>query len=597
VLKNPTLSFYFDNYKAAEYLITQGESKNFDEVLDTSDADIKIEIEKYINILRDKGRDAMVMDMTSPVLQVPSVWVYLKDAYITHSHTSFIFHVAVAHLNVKNYSQARPLLQKSLDLNNDKLDVHSHLGLCYECLGQYDEAIKQFKKGLEYADPAVSGKKECAGICMRCGGCQRKAAKKMEYFHYHIGLCLLKLADYAEAEKRFNLALVQEGSDRSSICFHLGLINLQNGKYRQALDNYKEVLSLPALDSIDTREVYFFMGRCYANIGEHKPALAAFEKARGIPGQELELFSGMGMCCIFLKDFIKAKEYLYEARAAGGIIREIEYNIGICEHELKEYASAIESFSRALKAGFAGTEDAVTESEIRFHKALSEMEMGNISSGIQELEQVKELGGTGREVRFNLGLGYENAGRYKEALAEYEAAIKGSEGITGREAGTMYLHKGICQMETGDAIGAKESVREAIQQNPEALENYNMLGSICRTLKEPEQGIEAINEGLSRGSGSRPTRSMSYRLLGVLKRENGKIEEAAEHLKQAITEDANEWSNYNVLGNLYRKIGRTSEAKEMYEQALKFSPPADFKNKIMQAMEQMRNTDKIAGKW
>jgi tetratricopeptide (TPR) repeat protein len=138
-------------------------------------------------------------------------------------------------------------------------------------------------------------------------------------------------------------------------------------------------------------------------------------------------------------------------------------------------------------------------------------------------------------------------------------------------------------MELGDASGAKSAVSEAIKQNPEALENYNMLGSICRMLREPEQGIAAISEGLRLGRGSSGTKSMSYRLLGVLNREIGKMKDAAENLKKAITEDANDWSNYNVLGNIYRELGSETESQAMYAEAEQRAP-ADYKQKIREKM-------------
>jgi ribosomal protein S12 methylthiotransferase accessory factor len=602
VLKNPTLSFYFDNYKDVEYLV-KGPVRNFCDVPDLSDQDMNVEIERYIDILRRQGRDVMALDMTSPVLEIPSVWAYMKNAYISHSNTSFAFHVAAAHFSDKNYERAMPLFQRAIELDADKTDAHTNMGLCYESIGQCDKALEHFRLGLESANPVVSAKKE--------------------YFHYHIGLCCLALNRLDEAEASFEKALTMDDNEKGIVYFHLGLLNERRRDYKIAIENYERTLGFPAESGFDVNEVYFFMGRCYVSLKDYGMALAALEKAKSWSGHEREVYFNLGvsrqglgqyeeavklyeqaykqgkspsgtemgvvryqegLCWIALNEYGKAEPALKQARELGGESAEVELNLGICLHEKKDYPAARAAFELALNIVKDGRENKELEREIRFNKGISAIESGDFESGICELEQVKSLGGLGREVRFNLGLGYENAGRYKEALAEYEAAIKGSEGITGREAGTLHLHKGICQMEAGDVRGARESVREAIKQNTEALENYNMLGSICRALREPEQGIEAINEGLSRGSGSRSTRSMSYRLLGVMKRETGRLAEAEENLNKAITEDTSEWSNYNVLGNIYRESGRESQAQAMYLEAEQRAPES-YKPKIREKMK------------
>jgi tetratricopeptide (TPR) repeat protein len=515
------------------------------------------------------------------------------------------FYLGLDYEGTRQYDKAVANFDKAAasEYGRMRYDIYWHIGICRYQLGQFSDALSNYMTALQLAPPT-----EVCDMYLGIGMTflmLREYDKAVEYFekyrdcdkqdkdlgemYFNLGVCYKELEKYPRALECYESA-GKNGSNKdspwhSSLLFHQGLCCIAMKEY----GNAKEKLEAAVIGGENKSKVYFNLGVSRQGLGEYRKAIEAYKEAYKQSKESESSEQGLmlyqeGLCLIALKEYDGAEGTLNAAKAKGGASVEVELNLGICAHEKKDYAGARAAFERALSILSASPGGQELERSVRFNKGISAIESGDAATGIRELEQAKVLGGLGREVRFNLGLGYENAGRYKEAKEEYEAAIQGREVAADHETGTLYLHKGICQMELGDASGAKGAISEAIKQNPEALENYNMLGSICRTLREPEQGIAAISEGLRRGRGSSVTRSMSYRLLGVLKRDLGKMAEAEENLKKAISEDANEWSNYNILGNIYRMSGKNPEADDMFTKAINLAPE-DYKSKIREKMK------------
>jgi tetratricopeptide (TPR) repeat protein len=448
---------------------------------------------------------------------------------------SFNINIGITYQRLNEHEKAieylKPL-ENSDGIEAERGTILMNLGMCYQALNDHHEAIKDYEKAYPYVSAGTAGEK---GM-----------------LRFQQGLCHIAVKDYTSARKCFEEALLG-GDNLARAHFNLGVSSQGLNEFDDALKHYEEAYRLTGDKEKEDRAAILYQ---------------------------------QALCRIGLKDYHGAEECLKAAAAAGAAGAEISFNLGICLHELKDYASARKAYEDALDSIKAGLSGANLEKEVRFHKGISAIEGGDAVSGVKELEAVMKLGADDKDLRFNLGLGYENIGRYADAEKEYIAALARAEaaGISGKEVGTVHLHLGICKLELGDPVGAKNEVRESIKGNPEALGNYNMLGSICRQMREYDEAIEAVSDGLRLGKGTNPVRSTSYRLLGVLKREKGDMAGAEECLNAAIFQDAAEWSNYNVLGNIYREQGREKESQKMYAEALTRAPE-DYKGKIREKMK------------
>ncbi len=75
-----------------------------------------------------------------------------------------------------------------------------------------------------------------------------------------------------------------EKSDKGTIWLKLGLIYLDDGKWRLSIDNMKKALSIRK-DVEDVDAVYIRIGYAYYNLGQYQQALNAFKSAEKIRGE------------------------------------------------------------------------------------------------------------------------------------------------------------------------------------------------------------------------------------------------------------------------------------------------------------------------
>lgn len=59
----------------------------------------------------------------------------------------------------QKYSKAIEILKRGIKLNNENPLVHYHLGLCYEALGNFEDAKKEFRKAIELKPNLEEAKK------------------------------------------------------------------------------------------------------------------------------------------------------------------------------------------------------------------------------------------------------------------------------------------------------------------------------------------------------------------------------------------------------------------------------------------------------
>jgi tetratricopeptide (TPR) repeat protein len=102
----------------------------------------------------------------------------------------------------KQYQAAAAKFQKALDLNPKFMKAYENLGLTYEALGQYDDAIKTYTRALEL---------------------NRKQPVPSPWPPLDLGILLVKLGRFSEAEFSLRESLHYDARFPKAQC-HLGLL-------------------------------------------------------------------------------------------------------------------------------------------------------------------------------------------------------------------------------------------------------------------------------------------------------------------------------------------------------------------------------------
>lgn len=136
-----------------------------------------------------------------------------ETSFVTELDYSSLFQRALQYQKLKQYDKALFYYSRALSLNPDSIDANLSLGNVYFILGRYEEAIRSYKKALEYSQRSKSS------ILIK------------------IGTSYLFLNDYDKAIEVFKEIQRIEPTNSDSY-FALGLIYYINNRHEEAFNEY-----------------------------------------------------------------------------------------------------------------------------------------------------------------------------------------------------------------------------------------------------------------------------------------------------------------------------------------------------------------------
>jgi tetratricopeptide (TPR) repeat protein len=124
---------------------------------------------------------------------------------------------------------------------------------------------------------------------------------------YREGQSSLQSGKSSEAVERFNAAL-QISPDNKEIHIERGKAYYQQGKYSQALDDFRQVYALDP-----TGETAALQGHCLCRMKSYPEAIDQFQLAIASGYQATSLFNNLGYCKMQVAEVTEADQYLHEA--------------------------------------------------------------------------------------------------------------------------------------------------------------------------------------------------------------------------------------------------------------------------------------------
>jgi len=225
----PTLPKY-SSLKDTLYLTSSKRSVSIESLPNFENENIRIELEFAIEILKNKGLDCFMIDVTHPKLNIPAVYMIIPGAHFLDRtrDTSVIFHAARMAALLEDKEEALRQLEYMLEVYPDSYFIHYFLGVALEQKGEYELAIEHLNKSLKLEPKEI---------------------------------------------------------DLPSIYCYLGVCLKETGKYRKAID----ILNRAAAFNTSQKEIFNLMGFCNYMLKQHKDAIMAFEKAIKIdPGSAID---------------------------------------------------------------------------------------------------------------------------------------------------------------------------------------------------------------------------------------------------------------------------------------------------------------------
>ena len=168
-----------------------------------------------------------------------------------------------------------------------------------------------------------------------------------------------------------------------------------------------------------------------------------------------------------------------------------------------------------------------------------------------------------RNPHYNQGVALQRAGRFPEAIGEYEQALR-----IAPEDAWLHYNVGVALYQAGRVTEAIAHFEQALRFNPNLAEPHNSLGAILAEAGRIQEAIAHDEQAVRLA----PDADVAHNNLATALMRLGKLPEAIEHYEQAVRLKPDNVEAQSNLGDALRRVGRMPEAIAHCEQALRLKP-------------------------
>ena len=152
------------------------------------------------------------------------------------------------HRQVSFWDNSFTLFSHAIEVTQNNYIVHNNLGVAYDKLGRYQEAIESYKQAIriepDYADA-----------------------------HNNLGITYGKLGRWQDAIESYKQAIRIE-PDYAEAHYNLGFAYDELGLYQDAIESYKQAIRIKS----DLAESHFNLGVAYDRLGRSQDAIEAYKQ-------------------------------------------------------------------------------------------------------------------------------------------------------------------------------------------------------------------------------------------------------------------------------------------------------------------------------
>jgi tetratricopeptide (TPR) repeat protein len=239
-----------------------------------------------------------------------------------------------------------------MDLD-EREDFYINAGTTLEQVGQYEFAIKYFKK-------AIQLNPENSTAIYEMAFCAEKLDYDIESIQYYKNYLYLdpysklawtnlaavyyKLEDYHSSVDAIEFAIAIDPAYSYSY-FQKGLCEILSKDYQKGIESLHHFLQMEP----DDAEAYFYLGEAYLKIGKNMEALSHFRKVISIDHLHSDAFYGMATIHYQAKKFFRASSAIKKAIELDPVEADywhlsalINKNLGLIEDSEKAFLTGIE---------------------------------------------------------------------------------------------------------------------------------------------------------------------------------------------------------------------------------------------------------------
>jgi tetratricopeptide (TPR) repeat protein len=347
-----------------------------------------------------------------------------------------------------------------------------------------------------------------------------------------------ELSDWPQALADYRSALALDSLSMDALLGR-GEVHSQMGKYELALADFERALRL----SPDFSPAYFRRSQLYGKIGDTQRALADLDQALNYSPTYYEAWLERGQLQLRMKQPSAAEQDASRAR----VLRpdRIEWMLLLADIRASQAAwpEALDLLTQALARR--------QSAEIYFRRSELHRLAGEAERAASDLAAAIEYQPSYAPARLAQAQGFEQAGKWAEAVAEYQFLTEAypQEASYWRRLGAAALNEGRTEQ-------AKESLSEALRRDSADAEAWYLRAKCLLQLGQAEAALADASMSVQLF----PARAESWYFRGRIHLDTGNDEAGRQDLEKALRLDPSLSEAYVQRARLYQRKGQAEAA-------------------------------------
>jgi len=261
-----------------DYIVNPGRTVELSDLPDLGDNNMKVEIDRCLAALARLDMEVLLIDVAHKDLQVPAIYTIVPGAHFRErsmSRNAGLFAAKLAHEQISDPAAQIEQLEKMGAILPQAYFIEFYLGKKKAAANSFQEAIAHFNRALELNPEAedVPYIYSFMGECLKDMGEYQEAIRilrlgieqddERQDLHNLLGFCYFKLSDHESAVTHFSRSIEVDPSQAIDF-FNLGVNLRKLNRIDEAAHNFKIAL---------TMEPYMELARIHLDelYAEHSP--------------------------------------------------------------------------------------------------------------------------------------------------------------------------------------------------------------------------------------------------------------------------------------------------------------------------------------
>lgn len=413
-----------------------------------NDPSILTDIEAYVDSIMSGPRACSDNDTTNFTDQSDARSYVVSFVEQGANDEDFNFR-GLAYICLGEYDQAIRDFSRALDINKNSSQYYSNRGYVYDLQGEVESAITEYERAIQLDN-------------------------QNDLAWNNLGYALVALGRYDEALEAYNESLKIEYEDDVTLSNRADLYVILE-RYEEAETDYNEAIRInPRAYNYNARGLFYF------NLGYYEDAVVDFLAAVEAAPDDAVYLNNVGYTQYLLGNLEESLAYLNDSLAVDSSYVTARQNRGLTYWQLGEYALCIADYTVLLAVD--ASDDFSLNNRGLCHEGLNQFDLAidDFTRAIETNEaQVVELQNRGWVLR--------QAERYEEALADYTAAIELNEfdAQSWNDRGVVYDYM-------GEYENALADYSRAIEIDPTYAISYYNRAYMHDELGNPNLAIEDL---------------------------------------------------------------------------------------------------------